>query len=473
MAMNKISQESFNEIVKENMEDFEMELKEAIEDALEQCRVQKVDVSGLITDPLLIFVSKPNADEMLQELQSSSVNDDRILEIFSIIENYYIKGLIEEFNQTYLNQMVSVLLIMKEKKTIFIPYLDLLKHFMSQRSGKLIIGKVTNIWDMIIECFSSQNLVLESLEFLATLLIGCQPNKDIFRNQYNSFEKVLIESLLSQNSKDTIYIQIIHIFTILCSNDDTSLPPKSFQNALALQENYNIINQLYPLLLKTESSSILLSLYTLYSKLIVNEQSCKLVLSLHMNQYLQSVLSDILRNKDLLISYLSILKSLSKSDSWKLPIYTILNDKSNLSQLFILYDHDLSILIPLYTVLSAITLRNSEVSTYLIENYSIDIITIRYLKEFTSNSTLDHFCLHLLRNSIKGNEEKQNQYHNDEIYQLILTIIHKFKHLNSIGCLTLREIGYDTSNIEAKNSSTIMMDMKGQLLEYNTESSSE
>ncbi|XP_021731720.1 armadillo repeat-containing protein 6-like isoform X2 [Chenopodium quinoa] len=44
-----ISQEAFDEVVKENMEDFEMEAAEALQDAIDSLTLQGVDLSGIIT----------------------------------------------------------------------------------------------------------------------------------------------------------------------------------------------------------------------------------------------------------------------------------------------------------------------------------------------------------------------------------------------------------------------------------------
>lgn len=45
----QISQETFDAVVRENMEEFEMDLHEAVQDALEQFKTQGVDMSNLIT----------------------------------------------------------------------------------------------------------------------------------------------------------------------------------------------------------------------------------------------------------------------------------------------------------------------------------------------------------------------------------------------------------------------------------------
>lgn len=41
-----ISQEAFDEVVKENMEDFDMEAAEALQDAIDSLTLQGVDLSG-------------------------------------------------------------------------------------------------------------------------------------------------------------------------------------------------------------------------------------------------------------------------------------------------------------------------------------------------------------------------------------------------------------------------------------------
>lgn len=45
----KITQETFDAVVQENIEEFEMDLEEAVQDAKEQFKTQGVDLSNLIT----------------------------------------------------------------------------------------------------------------------------------------------------------------------------------------------------------------------------------------------------------------------------------------------------------------------------------------------------------------------------------------------------------------------------------------
>ena len=61
MAQPKqISQETFDGVVRENIEEFEMELNEAIEDAKEQFRTQGVDLSNLITS----YIKDPDSGNL-------------------------------------------------------------------------------------------------------------------------------------------------------------------------------------------------------------------------------------------------------------------------------------------------------------------------------------------------------------------------------------------------------------------------
>ena len=61
MAQPKqISQETFDAVVRENVEEFEMDLGEAIQDAKEQFKTQGVDLSNLITS----YVVDPDTGDL-------------------------------------------------------------------------------------------------------------------------------------------------------------------------------------------------------------------------------------------------------------------------------------------------------------------------------------------------------------------------------------------------------------------------
>lgn len=61
MAQPKqIKQETFDAVVRENMEEFEMDLHEAVQDAINQFKTQGVDMSNLITS----YVKDPDTGEL-------------------------------------------------------------------------------------------------------------------------------------------------------------------------------------------------------------------------------------------------------------------------------------------------------------------------------------------------------------------------------------------------------------------------
>ena len=48
MASKRITQETFDEVVKENMEEFEMEPEEALQEAIQQFESQGVNLANII-----------------------------------------------------------------------------------------------------------------------------------------------------------------------------------------------------------------------------------------------------------------------------------------------------------------------------------------------------------------------------------------------------------------------------------------
>lgn len=56
----QISQETFDAVVRKNMEEFEMDLNEAVQDAVDQFKTQGVDMSNLITS----YVKDPDTGQL-------------------------------------------------------------------------------------------------------------------------------------------------------------------------------------------------------------------------------------------------------------------------------------------------------------------------------------------------------------------------------------------------------------------------
>ncbi|KAL5064138.1 hypothetical protein RYX36_025875 [Vicia faba] len=60
-TVGAISQEAFNDLVTENIIDLEMDLSQALEDAIQTLTLQSVDLSGIVTsvpresNPVIVF----------------------------------------------------------------------------------------------------------------------------------------------------------------------------------------------------------------------------------------------------------------------------------------------------------------------------------------------------------------------------------------------------------------------------------
>nr|GLL23679.1 armadillo repeat-containing protein 6 [Ipomoea trifida] len=93
-AVRTVSQEAFDEMVKENMEDLGMDATEALEDAIQTLTLQGVDLSGIVT--CVPGVSSVNDNPVIQtierlkqldlELASSVENDGVLKEIVELLD---------------------------------------------------------------------------------------------------------------------------------------------------------------------------------------------------------------------------------------------------------------------------------------------------------------------------------------------------------------------------------------------------
>ena len=104
--VKRISQELFDECVNENIEEFEMELDEAIEDAITQFEGQGVDLSNLI-------ISKEGREaasrlkvamETLKNVIPEAPSKDKIIQINDVVLNQ-INLLLEECNKNDENKL--------------------------------------------------------------------------------------------------------------------------------------------------------------------------------------------------------------------------------------------------------------------------------------------------------------------------------------------------------------------------------
>ena len=75
-ANKRISQKTFDETVRENVEEFEMEKEEALADAIEQFKTQGVDLTNIDTSGVDRSAQQKATSDAIESLKAAVTNDD-------------------------------------------------------------------------------------------------------------------------------------------------------------------------------------------------------------------------------------------------------------------------------------------------------------------------------------------------------------------------------------------------------------
>ncbi|KAE8749529.1 hypothetical protein FOCC_FOCC003794 [Frankliniella occidentalis] len=217
-----ISQESFDQVVRENVEDLDMALEEAAEDAIQQFKAQGVDLGNIITNPIM----RKEAEEELRscltrlaDIKSGDLKEHDFESDLQIIRKWCDKGI--QFRLlagslgaysiliNILNQFLDVdqknLLILKTLNSLMTGYPDLLDD----------VGVESLI--SIISTSKTVATLAAALQFMQTCCLKHEKNRQRFANKEIHD---IISSLLAHPNCSDFLVEICDVIKALTLDDD-------------------------------------------------------------------------------------------------------------------------------------------------------------------------------------------------------------------------------------------------------------
>lgn len=139
--MKRITQETFDEVVKENIEEFDMNLEEATKDAIDQFTKQGIDLTNIDT------TTGEGRQEVLETIQLIKTLDQHSIEkqkeLLTLLESFcnikhpmYLRNLTLMIHQDGINSL-QLHLLPSTPKDILIPLILLLNNLSSTRGEKV------------------------------------------------------------------------------------------------------------------------------------------------------------------------------------------------------------------------------------------------------------------------------------------------------------------------------------------------
>lgn len=388
-----ITQETFDAVVKENIDEFGLEKEEAIKEAIAQFESQGVNLCNIVTssteDEHVIL-------EAIKQLTDIDLNkEESIIEMCLIVKSECDKGLAEKVLATQNNGYETLMKIAEKSKSI-----NVLKEVIAALASLLDSNPDpfdANGFQMIVDVLTNQNntdVIGSSLDMTLAVCVRHEQNR-----QNLVHNKVL--GLLDKHFEKHP-VQVARIWQALVQDDDVRVPyGKAHDHAREIVEEHNAIPQLLCILKEGKSTTPVaeMALYlSCLSSLSVRNEYCQLVSEKNGLTILFELLVDPDQKPQIIKESLILLKTVAGNDNVKNDIRAskgigIIVDAilKNLSNKGICYGG--------CTLIAAICLRTPENAQTIMEAGGAQLL-IQVLKTHLSNGKIVGAATNAIRNIV-------------------------------------------------------------------------
>lgn len=329
----KVSQEYFDQIVQENINDFEMNEEEAIDDAVNQLKSQNCDLSTLCTFPQQerkdLVDSLTKMSSILSSANLTESQTETVQTYLRIIKEKFDKDISFRCFATKTKSNPSVV----ESFTRFLNDMDLKTHdiklielvlqafqsYITQQSDVLSKDDLKLLINLTDEkFFGSEQKLLDTL--LKLINAACQMNES---NRQTFVENGLCENLMkifiNHKKSNQIICDTCQLIRSLLLDDDLRVEfGHSHEHAKFIASRLNGLDILLQAGLCTEnelSEDTLASIMLTLSKLAVRNEFCQEICDKGGLEFVLKCIDEkYLKNMSLLKSALSLLKSICNND---------------------------------------------------------------------------------------------------------------------------------------------------------------
>lgn len=464
----KVTQEYFDSIVAENINDFEMTTQEAIEDAINQCKSQGCDISTICKfskeeqtafldslkklDSLIPVILSFDSTKLTATEREAEVIEtmDKTLEVLSIIKENFEKDLSFRVLATKMEAPNAYAIFMKFFIKLQAPsastdqssnnkfnefsmaFINTFQSYLHQQSdvldteGLKALIRLTdsNENDQAgTDIFTKSQILSAILKCINTSCQLCESNRQFF------VENGLCENLMKLFQKHKTDDQVLNtasmiIRSLLLDDDIRHAFGKSHEHAKFIASQLNGIDVLIHIGLDNDnnlSDGTLANLMLTLSKLAVRNEFCQEICDKGGLKFvLKCIEQKHLKNIALIKSSLSLLKSICNNDQVKYEA-TKSNAIELLRSVLDVYAANNYVCELTCAALSVLLLRNVESSKQL---YALDVhrSLIQLLCIHVKNPKLVKPCCLALRNSISRNKEMISKLIELKIEEILRTI---------------------------------------------------
>jgi len=303
-----ITQETFDDVVKENMEEFDMEYAEAVREAKEQFDKQGVNLSNIV-------ISEKGVHEVVESLaklspeNSSATKIEALRKISECCKEDLAQRVLATNNGAY-----SFLLRVageKEETGVRLEALKCLANVMDTNPDHLETQGIS----LIASCLQVDDLSLAALDWLLVCCVRHEENRqnivgsDILQQMYN---------VTLQGNRDH-YVRVSRVWMALVQDDDIRVPfGKAHDHAREIVQTYKALKVLTQSLTKfSEDEELLCLALSTLASLSVRNEYCQEVVDEGGLQFIHDILMNHRSKLDLVTRCLVLLKVLAGNDKVK------------------------------------------------------------------------------------------------------------------------------------------------------------
>lgn len=445
-AARKVSQQAFDEMVQENMDDLGMDPAEALNDAIQTLTLQGVDLSGIVTcvpgesNPVMECLGKlredkplPEIVELLDELNvmcgdKGSGNAaiaakngavELVISACAKLRDEHRRGL-----ASGLSALASVIHDLQSTEI-----------FKENGGPKIVVGILSNEREdvkILDSCFSVITAAATGNEVLKESFMDLKIDELIFQ-------------ILKEHNGGSIPSIYDSIRVILSSDDNRVVASQVFGYAQKFSKS-GIAEVLVDSLREGLSSPCLISASIALKAVSVNEEICRSISHIGGIDVILRCVDDsgVQGNSAAAKALCSLLSKLAGSDVNK----NIIVEKGGLDKLVNLsarFSEDPLVLQEVMSIITTLCLRSPENAARAMESGAGDL-AIQTMERFPQSDQLQKSCCFMIRNLVVRNPENRKLLLGNGIEQVIRRAKQSHKSCKDAATDALRDLGLDNYN---------------------------
>lgn len=458
-TVRTISQEAFDEVVRENMEDLGMDPAEALQDAIDTLSLQGVDLSGIVKCVPGEGGMKENpAIQCLDAMKQLNDSKDRFsnedLEemerlLTKLIESCSAEGRENVAIATKNGGMELICSVCSKIPTASRGVLDLCLKTMELllndiKSTELF--RASNGPSVVIKILSDGSKDLEILNSGFAVVAAASTGNEVVKQSFMELKvDELILQVLSEQKKGCTQ-SLYDAIRVLLTSDDNRVVASEVYGYARRFANIGIAEALLESLQAGLSSPGLVSACIALKAVAVNDEICKSIADGGGIDALLKCIDDggEQQNKTVVKSSCSLLSKLAGSDSNKSAIV----EKGGMGKLIKLsarFFDDPSVLLEVMSIITVLCLRSPENAACAIEAGAGDL-AIQAMEKFPTAQQMQRNSCLMIRNLVARNLENRTILLNNGIEKLIRKAKGNHESCKAAATDALRDLGLDNYN---------------------------